>query len=99
MIRTEKFKLIYYAVGNRLQLFDMENDLAEKYDLAGDPAHAKTLTDLTNILVSRFYGADLAWVKNGNLTGLPDKQFTFKPTQQNVGVLKNRELLIQRGIR
>jgi arylsulfatase A-like enzyme len=99
MIRTEKFKLIYYAVGNRLQLFDMIHDPAENHDLAGDPACAKTLSELTEILVSRLYGADRSWLRDGKLAGLPDKEFVFKPSPENVGILKNRELLIQRGIR
>ncbi|MDR1625868.1 MAG: sulfatase-like hydrolase/transferase [Spirochaetia bacterium] len=99
MIRTEKFKLIYYAVGNRLQLFDMTHDPAENHDLSGDPAHAKTLAELTGILVSRLYGADRSWLRDGKLVGLEDKEFAFKPSQENVGILKNRELLIQRGIR
>jgi arylsulfatase A-like enzyme len=99
MIRTEKFKLIYYAVGNRFQLFDMVNDPGENNDLSGDPRYSETLSELTGILVSRLYGTDKTWLQNGKLVGLPDKQFEFKPTQENVGVLKNRELLIQRGIR
>ena len=99
MIRTEKFKLIYYAVGNRFQLFDMVNDPNENIDLSGDPGYSAALSELTGILVSRLYGGDKAWLQNGKLVGLPDKQYVFKPTPENVGVLKNRELLIQRGIR
>jgi arylsulfatase len=99
MIRAGRFKLIYYAVGNRLQLFDLDQDPGELQDLAADPAHAAELDRLTEMLVPRLYGSDLDWLKNGRLTGLPDKSFRFRPVQERVGVLANRDLLIQRGIR
>ena len=99
MIRTEDYKLIYYALGNRFQLFDMKNDPGEMRDLSEDPAHAKALADLAGRLVSRLYGSDLKWLQAGRLAGLPDKTFKFRPSQKNAGVLKNRDLLIQRGIR
>ena len=99
MIRTEQHKLIYYAVGNVVQLFDMEKDPREMHNLSGDSAYSGILNDLMEKLISRLYGGDLSWLENGKLRGLPDKHFTFKPSQQNVGILKNRDLLIQRGIR
>ena len=99
MIRTEKYKLIYYALGNRLQLFDMEEDPCEMFDLAGEAAYAAKVEELSGILMSRLYGSDLNWIKGGKLTGFPDKQFVFKPSQENVGILKTRDLNIQRGIR
>ncbi len=99
MIRAGDHKLVYYALGNRFQLFDLKKDPAELRDLSADPAHAGVLADLSSRLVSRLYGADLSWLKDGRLAGLPDKPFAFRPSQQNVGVLKNRDLLIQRGIR
>jgi arylsulfatase A-like enzyme len=99
MVRTEDYKLIYYALGNRFQLFDMKKDSAELHDLSGDPARGDIMADMTEKLLSRLYGSDLEWVRDGKLTGLPDKPFTFRPSQHNAGVLKNRDLLIQRGIR
>jgi arylsulfatase A-like enzyme len=99
MIRSDEYKLVYYALGNRIQLFDLKKDPREMNDLAGDPGHEEFLARMTDKLVSRLYGGDRAWVKDGKLVGLPDKSYAFKPSQNNVGVLKNRDLLIQRGIR
>ncbi len=99
MIRSDRFKLIYYAVGNRIQLFDLEHDPLESRDLSSDPAHQGVLDELTGLLISHLYGGDEEWVEEGRLVGRPDKQFEFKPVQEHVGVLRNRDLLIQRGIR
>jgi arylsulfatase A-like enzyme len=40
MIRTDRWKLIYYPHLDREQLFDLANDPHEIHDLAGDPAQA-----------------------------------------------------------
>ena len=47
MIRSERYKMVYYAVGNRFQLFDMQEDPDELHDLAGDPAYADVLAEHT----------------------------------------------------
>jgi len=99
MVRTERFKLIYYAVGNQIQLFDLENDPKEMKDLSNNPEFADVKRELTEILVSRLYGSDLEWLRDGKLTGKPNKRFVYKPVQENCGILGNRDLLLQRGIR
>ena len=40
MIHAGRHKLIYYPVGNRVQLFDIASDPSELNDLAGSPDHA-----------------------------------------------------------
>ena len=99
MIRTDRYKLIYYAVGNRFQLFDMMKDPDELRDLSEETSMQSVLDDLIRTLISRLYGRDLEWVRDGRLVGLLDKEFVFKPVQEGCGVLKRRELLLQRGIR
>jgi choline-sulfatase len=49
MLRKGRWKLIHY-VGFAPELFDLANDPEETCDLAADPAHAATLTDLSTIL-------------------------------------------------
>jgi hypothetical protein len=82
-----------------MQLFDLHEDSLEMNDLANDPLYKEVLRELTERLMSRFYGQDLQWVKEGELAGRHDQPFEFKPVQPNCGVLKNRDLLIQRGLR
>ena len=88
MIRDERFKLIYYPVGNHSQLFDMIEDPNEMTDLAQDPAHAETLTRLQETLISEMYGVDLDWISDGKLTGKPDREYRWAP---------HRSLNSQRG--
>ena len=90
MIRSERYKMLYYAVGNRFQLFDMQNDPNELHDLAGDPAHADVLAQHTALLVENLYGSDLEWLEDGRLVGLPDIEYVPGP---------NRGLNGQRGWR
>ena len=90
MVRRGKYKLIYYPVGNRFQLFDIENDPSELTNLAGSPEHSEMLTGLSKILVSEMYGEDLNWVREGKLVGLPDIPYT--PPRE-------RGLKGQRGLR
>lgn len=90
MIRAGRYKLIYYAVGNRVQLFDIESDPRECRDLAGDPAYADDLARLRRLLIDNLYGEDVNWVKDGELVGLPDREYHPVP---------DRNLRGQRGLR
>ena len=82
-------KLIYYPVGNHVQLFDLESDPNELNDLAGLPGHAAIQAQLSERLVGELYGGDEAWVQDGQLVGLPDQQWAPGP---------NRNLSGQRGL-
>jgi choline-sulfatase len=52
MIRTDRWKLIYYPQLNRYQLFDLDVDPYELKDLSGDPQHAATLIELRSKLAA-----------------------------------------------
>jgi len=73
MIRDRRYKLIYYAEGNRRQLFDLETDRDECHDLAGDPAHCETLERLSATLLGQLYGNDAEWADGGRLRGYPEQ--------------------------
>lgn len=88
MIREERFKLIYYPTGNHRQLFDLVDDPHEMSDLAGEPAHADTLTRMTECLIAEFYGSDMAWLDGDRLVGTPDRPYQWAP---------HRSLNSQRG--
>ena len=49
-VRDDRWKIIVYTHINKTQLFDLQNDPHEIKDLAGDPAHAKEITRLTDKL-------------------------------------------------
>jgi arylsulfatase A-like enzyme len=88
MIHNSRFKLIYYPVGNRIQLFDLDEDPQELNDLSQSPAHRRIRDHLTEILIGELYAEDKAWAQDGALVGLPD--IAYKPTP-------NRGLSGQRG--
>ena len=89
MIRQDQYKLIYYPTGNRFQLFDLDSDPQEMTDLSGSESHATLLQSLTALLVDELYGNDEEWLQEGQLVGLPQKE--WQP-------VKNRELSGQRGL-
>ena len=89
-LRDQRHKLIYYPVGNRVQLFDLSEDPDEIHNLADDPTHAWVRDGLIDKLVAHFYGDDLDWVQDGRFVGLPDKLYALEP---------NRTLNGQRGWR
>ena len=89
MIRSGQHKLIYYAAGNHMQLFDLESDPYECVDVAGSPEHADVQGTLTEQLMDELYGDELSWVQNGVLVGLPAVEYTPRP---------NRGLSGQRGV-
>jgi len=71
MVHDGRYKLIYYAAGNRRQLFDLEEDPRELHDLADSPAHAEHCERLAELLVGQLYGNDRGWIDDGRLVGLP----------------------------
>jgi arylsulfatase A-like enzyme len=54
MVRTTRWKLIYYSHLDRYQLFDLEQDPFELRDLAASPAHAPTRRELQAKLTAWF---------------------------------------------
>jgi arylsulfatase A-like enzyme len=90
MVRDADYKLIYYPVGNVVQLFHMTEDPKERFNLAGQPAYAEKQAELTDQLIQRMYGRDRSWVQDGSLVGEPDKPYQTRP---------NRGLTAQRGLR
>jgi arylsulfatase A-like enzyme len=90
MIRDQRFKLIYYAAGNRVQLFDLQKDPKELHDLASLQDYHDIHASLLTKLLENIHGSDLEWIDEGQLVGLPDQEFKPSP---------NRGLTAQRGLR
>jgi arylsulfatase len=89
MLHDGRYKLIYYPTGNRVQLFDLQNDPRESNDLSGSPDHSKVRGRLTELLCKELYGGDQEWLQGGELLGLPDRAYEPWP---------ERGLKGQRGI-
>lgn len=88
MLHDGRFKLIYYAAGNRLQLFDLEHDPRELTDLI-DSADQRTIrARLVEQLIAESYGNDSDWIRDGKLVGVP---------VPNEPLLPDRGLALQRG--
>ncbi len=79
MIRSKEFKLIYYPWGNKIQLFNIQEDPHELQDLSSDQGYADILEDLTQTLVANLYGTDSAWIAEGQLVGAEDKPYKVQP--------------------
>ena len=90
MVRDEHHKLIWYPVGNCLQLFDLTRDPEERNNLANIPEYSHIQERLSRLLVDACYGADMKWLEQGELVGEPDRPFLTPP---------DRGLLGQRGWR
>lgn len=88
MIRDERHKLIYYPMGNVVQLFDLKEDPRECINVAESKDYVDVRRRLTDQLIQEFYGGDEDWVKDGHLVGLPDIPYEPSP---------NRGLTGQRG--
>lgn len=89
MVLGERYKLIYYPYGNVKQLFDLQNDPRELHDLCHDEGSASVRDRLERFLMENLYGNDTAWIKNGNLVGVPAPGYQTEP---------NYELSNQRGL-
>ena len=85
MVRDERFKLIWYPVGNRFQLFDMVSEPKKTKDLSGEAAHRETVARLKRLLRSELYGRDLDWVDGEDLVGEPEHPITRRPDVGLVG--------------
>lgn len=81
MIREERYKLIYYPVGNRVQLFDLQEDPLELKDLGGLPEFQEIRRGLEQQLIEEMYGSDEQWVDGGQLKGEPDREYTPPPNR------------------
>lgn len=79
MIRKGDWKLIYYPVGNMVQLFNLQDDPQEEHDRSADVDCAAVREALEQLLIEELYGGDEEWARDGKLTGLPDKEFSPSP--------------------
>jgi arylsulfatase len=79
MIHDGRYKLIYYAVGNKFQLFDVEKDPEELNDLFDSSSIREKRIELEQELISRLHGSDSGWIADGRLTGLPDREYPLVP--------------------
>ncbi len=79
MVHDGRFKLIYYPVGNYIQLFDLENDPNELKNLAHKKEYSDIQNKLVDFLIKNLYKGDENWVKYGKLVGLPNQEFIPKP--------------------
>ena len=75
MVRDNRFKLIYYATGNRYQLFDLQEDPCELHDLTASPDHAEIQQRLTACLRDELHGDDKGWFQGEQLVGLPERAY------------------------
>ena len=87
MIRDDRFKLIYYPVGNVFHLFDMQEDRKEQHSLADDPEYADVMEKMKGLLASSLHGEDTSWVQNGEFCGCPVPETESMP---NFGLLNQR---------
>lgn len=92
MIRKGKYKLLYTPFGNRFQMFDLEEDPDECYDISSLPEVQSHKDELVALLVQSLYGQDLNWVQDGKLVGC-------EPSSSDENVLGKHSFLLQRGYR
>lgn len=74
MLRHGQYKLIYYPAGNRMQLFDLDDDPMECSDLSTNAECADMRDHLEQRLIGELYGDDTAWVRDGTLVGMEEPE-------------------------
>jgi len=79
MVHDGRYKLIYYPVGNYVQLFDLEKDPQELHNIAELEEYSDIKNRLIQFLISNLYKGDEKWVENGVLKGLPNKEAISLP--------------------
>ncbi|MBN2329968.1 MAG: arylsulfatase [Candidatus Omnitrophica bacterium] len=67
-------KYIFHAYDGQEQMFDLENDLHELHDLAGDADHAGPLRTWRNRMIEHLSERGGEWVKNGRLALRPERR-------------------------
>ena len=78
MIHDGRFKLIYYPLGNRVQLFDLEKDPLEMNDLSGKTEIKDVQEALEKELMQKLYGEDVNWICEGRLAGAEAPEYKEK---------------------
>jgi arylsulfatase len=89
MIHDGRHKLVWYPVGNLVQLFDLDEDPRELRDLSRAAAYADVRRRLEAALAAELYGGDERWAEAGRLVGEPD--------DGSMRMAPNRGLSGQRG--
>jgi arylsulfatase A-like enzyme len=81
MLHDGRHKLIWYPAGNRVQLFDLEDDPCELNDLASQDDHATTRRRLEAALADELYGIDReqGWVRGDALLGFEVPPYQARP--------------------
>ncbi|MGW0938473.1 sulfatase-like hydrolase/transferase [Streptomyces sp. NPDC002666] len=70
MAHDGRYKLVYYPMGNIVQLFDVPEDPWDEHDL-GDAAELAPVRErLLRKIADEAYGTDLEWITDGLPTGL-----------------------------
>lgn len=70
MAHDGRHKLVYYPMGNVVQLFDVPADPWDEHDLAGVPELAPVRERLLRKIADEAYGTDLEWITDGLPAGL-----------------------------
>lgn len=73
-----RFKYIYFAATGEEQLFDLENDPKEKYDLAGKKQFKSTLQQWRKRMTAHLVERGEPWVINNDL-GIRTSEIKFSP--------------------
>lgn len=81
MLLDARHKLIWYPAGNRVQLFDLQEDPRELRDVAAVPEYLRARARLTETLCARVWGVDREqeWVRDGQLVGYDPGQYVARP--------------------
>lgn len=92
MIRTNKYKLIYYPCGNMFQMFDILNDPDEQRNIFSDPKYSEERTELLEAMKNEVSVSDPSFLESGVFVG-------SKTSGKQKGFNFLRGLHLQRGIR
>ncbi len=61
-------------------MLNVVDDPRECHDLLGLPEHAQMVEELKHLMMADMYGNDSDFIKDGELVGLPDKEFEVTPS-------------------